>query len=323
MGRILHSTNACINIINHIGNEMRKTLVRQIVNSKAKMSLIIDESTTVSHKSTLIVYCRVFLPEWDSASFPVNIFLDLIELSDVTAKGIFSSLLSRLELLGISEDYLRGHLISVTCDGAAVMFGVRNGVKQLFKEMFQGLIVWHCANHRLELAVHDAANSAAGINRFKNFMDKLYVTYHASPKNARELQMHANALEIQLLKIGRILNTRWVASSFRTVSAVWQDYEALVLHFRQAQEDGRRSKTDRSLYEGLLKKITSSAFVLDLGLMCDALQELSELSLDLQERHINLYNADKKIRNLIQVFFQREPNFLARTMNSHYLVRKL
>jgi hypothetical protein len=34
--------------------------------------------------------------------------------------------------------------------------------------------------------------------------------------------------------------------------------------------------------QGLLKKITSVEFVLDLGLMCDALQELPELSLELQ-----------------------------------------
>jgi hypothetical protein len=40
------------------------------------------------------------------------------------------------------------------------------------------------------------------------------------------------------------------------------------------------------MYEGLLKKITTVEFVLDLGLMCDALQELSELSLELQKRNI-------------------------------------
>jgi hypothetical protein len=59
------------------------------------------------------------------------------------------------------------------------------------------------------------------------------VLYHASPKNARELQVCAATLYVQLLKTGRILSTHWVASSFRCVSAVWQDYEALVLHFKE------------------------------------------------------------------------------------------
>jgi hypothetical protein len=43
------------------------------------------------------------------------------------------------------------------------------------------------------------------------------------------------------------------------------------------------------------KKITTVEFVLDLGLMCDTLQELFELSLELQKCNINLYGADNKI----------------------------
>ncbi|KAL3875745.1 hypothetical protein ACJMK2_033665 [Sinanodonta woodiana] len=47
---------------------------------------------------------------------------------------------------------------------------------------------------------------------------------------------------------------------------------------------------------------------MDLGLMCDALQELSELSLDLQERNIDLYKANQKIKALVQVFEERSQN---------------
>jgi hypothetical protein len=36
--------------------------------------------------------------------------------------------------------------------------------------------------------------------------------------------------------------------------------------------------------------------------MCDSLQELSELSLELQKRNINLYSANNKIKCLAQVF---------------------
>ncbi|XP_028592483.2 peroxisome biogenesis factor 2 isoform X1 [Podarcis muralis] len=305
MGYTFHSTNACINILNHIADEMRKTLISNIVNSKNKISLIIDESTTVNNRITLIVSIRVVLPKH---SAPVSLFLDLIELQDTTARGILSSLISHLESLGISEDYLKEYLLSVTCDGAAVLFGAHGGVKRLIKEKFPSVVFWRCANHRLELSVSDTVNKVVGVNHFKNFMDKLYVTYHASPENARELEECAATLELQLLKIGRILSTRWVASSFCTVFAVWQDYEALVYHFQEAKEDRRRSKTDRCLYEGLLRTITSCEFVLDLGLMCDALQVLSELSLDLQERNIDLFTADRKIKNTVQLFEERIEN---------------
>jgi hypothetical protein len=55
----------------------------------------------------------------------VNLFLDLIELETVTAKGIFDSLLECLQSSGMTESYL----IRVACDGAAVIFGCHNGVK--------------------------------------------------------------------------------------------------------------------------------------------------------------------------------------------------
>ena len=120
------------------------------------------------------------------------------------------------------------------------------------------------------------------------------------------MQICARLLEAELLKIGRMLSTRWVASSFRSVLAVWEDYESLVQHFEIAKLDSTRDKKDQCMYEGLQRKITSTEFVLDLGLMCDALQELSELSLDLQERNIDIYRADQKIKAVIQIFEERQ-----------------
>ena len=202
----------------------------------------------------------------------------------------------------MTEDYFKRYLVSLACDGAAVMLGCKSGVKKLLSERFPSIIVWHCANHRLELAVGDAVKKTLGINRFKLFMDKLYVIYHASPKNSRELHLCAQLLGAELLKIGRILSTEWVSSSWRTVWAVWNNFESLVHHFEEAMHDSTRDKNDKCTYDGLKRKITSTEFLLDLGLMCDALQELSELSLDLQDRNMDLFKANKKIKMLVQVF---------------------
>ena len=59
------------------------------------------------------------------------------------------------------------------------------------------------------------------------------------------------------------------------------------------------------MYQGLQRKITSTEFVLDLALMCDALQELSELSFKLQDRSVDLHSANQKIKSLVQVFKER------------------
>jgi hypothetical protein len=141
-------------------------------------------------------------------SAPVNLFLDLIELEDVTTKGIFSLLLQHLQTFGMTEDYLSEHLVSVVCDGAAVMLGNPSGVKKLMKEIFSSVTVWHGVKQRLELSVSDSVHAVLGMNRFKSFSDKLYVLYHASPKNSRELHACSKLLGLKLLTIGRIFSTR-------------------------------------------------------------------------------------------------------------------
>lgn len=44
MERLLHSTNVCINIVNHSGVEMRKLLIKEVIELESRFSIIIDES---------------------------------------------------------------------------------------------------------------------------------------------------------------------------------------------------------------------------------------------------------------------------------------
>lgn len=86
-----------------------------------------------------------------------------------------------------------------------------------------------------------------------------------------------------------------MASSARTVRAVWENYGALHSHFIQASQDIKRESKERSKYTGLAKRLSAEIFLLSLGLMFDALQELSELSLRLQNRNIEIFTAHHEI----------------------------
>jgi hypothetical protein len=99
----------------------------------------------------------------------------------------------------------RRNLVYVACDGAAVMLGNHSGVTKFMKERFSSVIVWHCVKHRSELSVSDAVHAVSGIDRFRSFIDKLYVPYHASQKE-KELHACATLLEQKLLALGRILS---------------------------------------------------------------------------------------------------------------------
>ena len=102
MGRILHSTNACINIVKHIGTEMKKTLIKKIIALDCKISLLIDESSTISQLSTLIIYVLTMLPDMKE---PTNLFIDILELENVSVLGIFKCLINVLNELGFNNDF--------------------------------------------------------------------------------------------------------------------------------------------------------------------------------------------------------------------------
>ena len=299
MGRTLQSDMTASKIVTHIATEMRHKLCDNIVQSGNKFSILIDESTTVSRKSVLTVHMRSTV---DSSQKAITFFLDLLELEGTTAQCIMTSLMQCLINHGFTDDVLSKDWICFACDGASVMLGNKAGVASLLLSRYPNLIIWHCSNHRLELAVGDTVEEVAGSNNFRSFFDKLYSLYHASPKNQRELEECCNSIALQCLAIGRVLNVRWVASSLRTIKAVWIQYPALYKHFSDSANDKSRSTKDKSTYEGLRARLTSNQFVSNMGIMYDALVELADVSLQLQRREMTFPAAHNLISRQIRVF---------------------
>ena len=157
-------------------------------------------------------------------------------------RALTGNLLQCFNSHGLTTDILQSVLICVAIDGASVMLGKDSGVCARFVREFPRVVIWHCNNYRLELAVHDTVEEVAAVNHFHVFFDKQYSLYHQSPKAQRELKKACAELNARCLTISRILNTRWVASSLKIVVAVWKQFEALHSHFLQASAEVRQSK---------------------------------------------------------------------------------
>ncbi|XP_060761422.1 E3 SUMO-protein ligase KIAA1586-like [Neoarius graeffei] len=288
LGRILHSKTVCVDIIDHVSSQMKHELVKRIIENRSKITLLADESTSVGHKSTLIVFLKASI---DGDMEPIAFPLDLIELDSLSAAHIKEKLMRCLFTNGFTMELLQEMLIGFCSDGANVMLGVKSGVGKLIQDDFPDIILWHCLNHRLELAVDQALDATEGTKDFQAFLDALYALYSQSPKNMRELSECAHNLHITLRRIGRVFNVRWVASSCRAVDAVWHSYAALAQHFRGASEDSTRDSREMAKFQGLLSKLCSITFLKNLALMADVLTELKNLSEILQNRRITLPKA--------------------------------
>jgi hypothetical protein len=116
-----------------------------------------------------------------------------------------------------------------------------------------------------------------------------------------QLNQCAWTLGQRLCKIEKIFTIRWVASSLKTEKAVWDGYRPPENHFTEAATDATRDSKERGKYKGLCNILTSCEFIRNSGTMYDALTELSELSLLLQNREMTLPDADRAIKGTIRV----------------------
>lgn len=167
MGRILQSRTACKDITNHLATTMTQNLVQSIINSDSKFGIMIDESSTISKKTALTICTRTVL---NGASEATSFFLKLVEVENTVAQTIVDTILNTLEKFGLTKKYLENKLISFTTDGASNMLGRKNGVAKQMKDLFPFMTVWHCSNHRLELAVQDVISSMNEVIYFIYFL---------------------------------------------------------------------------------------------------------------------------------------------------------
>ena len=114
---------------------------------------------------------------------------------------------------------------------------------------------------------------------------------------------------------------RWLASSYRTVSAVWGNYQSLCLHFQKASDPNKCN--GRSTFAGILRRMQSPEFLIGLGIMYDALFELSNWSLLLQDRGTSIVYADKLIHRAIQLLETLKEKGGTKTLEAKDAAKKL
>ncbi|XP_038410337.1 E3 SUMO-protein ligase KIAA1586 homolog isoform X1 [Canis lupus familiaris] len=281
----LNTRYSATRIAEHIAKEMKMKIFKNIIEENAKICIIIDEASTVSKKSILVIYLQCTV---HSAPTPVMLFVALKELMSTTAEYIFNTVLSTLNDCGFTDEYLKANLIAFCSDGANTVLGKKSRVATKLLENFPKIIIWNCLNYRLHLSLDDSISEIKQVNHFKLFLDKIYSIYHQSNKNQNKLlETVAKDLEIEIIKIGRVMGPRWAACSLQAATAVWHAYPVLYMHFSNS-------------HSGLAKRLANINFLQDLALMIDILEEFSLLSTALQSRSTNIQKAQKLIKRTIR-----------------------
>jgi hypothetical protein len=134
-----------------------------------------------------------------------------------------------------SWEDVKKKVVALSCDGAKVMSGCRNGVGAILKNEQESLIMIHCGAHRLELALKDTIKNVKLFDDTKTLLLSLYLFYKNSSLNRSMLKRSHAAIggDVPLLVPSNVGGTRWVAHTERAVRNVLTSYSVILSHLEQ------------------------------------------------------------------------------------------
>lgn len=229
-----------------LGKQKATNVVRQVIGfdylneavtalQSHKFSFIIDETTDKSTAKQLAILTTHF----DMESFKSKQYLlDMIEVDDGSAKGIYSAVKQSFHELHVPMK----NIIGYSSDTTNVMFGAHNSVAQLLKAEFPHVFTVKCSCHLIHLI-----SSYAALKLPKGLEDlcrDVFNHFHRSSKRQdtyAEFQQFFHVEPHQLLSPGQ---TRWLSLE-ACVNRILEQYVALQHYFIIAANEDPTHANDR------------------------------------------------------------------------------
>lgn len=180
--------HACAEFV-HFLAESIKSDIKCILSSANFISAEMDGSEARKTKEEKeLVYVKVVI-----RGQPVELFLKCQRMSEfggVDAEGTKKAFdHAFLQEFAVEEEWFQKHLITVCADGASVNMGRITGACTAIKATRPWLLVIHCVNHRLELAIGDSFRSNPAFKHLDEMMINIYYLFRNSGKNKRIIHL--------------------------------------------------------------------------------------------------------------------------------------
>jgi len=227
----------------------------------------------------------------------VERFLGLKHMEDTTSNSLKKSLLQMLAKCGLSVGKLRGQ----GYDGASNMRGEFNGLQKQIRDENPHAFYVHCFAHQLQLVIVSVTSSCSSFDDFFNYVSLIVTSASSSCKRKDKLLAKHREDILERLDSGEIFSgkgkhqntnlvrageTRW-GSHLTTLARIESMWNSVVKVLSMIHEDERNT----SRAGGLVRKMESFSFVLNMKLMLKVLRITNELSQLLQKKDQNIVQA--------------------------------
>eukprot|EP00057_Strongylocentrotus_purpuratus_P017041 XP_011671515.1 PREDICTED: zinc finger protein 862-like [Strongylocentrotus purpuratus] len=273
----------CSEFIGVIGDTMKSEMLTALKEAQY-FSIMVDGSTDASVKEQELVYVHFVN---DKTGEVQSNFFCITDVKHATAQGLKDGL---DEIFADADMSLKGKLVCVCADGAAVNMGVNKGLIALLRKDHEmpWLIGMHCLNHRLELAAKNAFEKTY-MDEISEMLLSMYYVYQKSPKRLRELRTLGEVMEEVVTKPEKAHGTRWLQHKSRALATLLRSYPVIIAHLESMASES--SAADGARFRGYLQVLTSFKFVMHCLLFYVMLQPLAALSCNLQGESVDLMFA--------------------------------
>lgn len=204
-------------------------------------SIIIDESNDIGTNKNLRIVARYFDTEnWRTR----DQFLVLLELTELDHVSLFN----KMKKVFIDNQIpYKTNLRGFGADGASVMFGEYNYVHVLLKVEIPYIFTSKCVCHTFALVASNACNELPRC--LEDLVQSIYSHFKFSSKRVAALKQFQEICDLKPHKMLARGQTCWLSLE-SVVNRVLEQWEALVLHFKEA---GKNDKllTSENIYNWL------------------------------------------------------------------------
>ncbi|XP_062197361.1 uncharacterized protein LOC133900270 [Phragmites australis] len=269
-----------------------REVIKEEIGDKC-FSVLIDESRDISIAEQMAVIVRFV----NNKGMVVERFLGLKHVEDTTSNALKKALLEMLADYGLSVAKLRGQ----GYDGASNMRGEFNGLQKQIRDENPYAFYVHCFAHQLQLVIVSVTTCCSSFSDFFNYVSLIVTSASSSCRRKDKLIAHNRDTILQKLDSGEIFSgkgknqrtnlvrpgdTRW-GSHFTTLLRIESMWDSVVRVLSMIHGDERNP----GRAAGLVRKMESFSFVLNMKLMLQVLRITNELSLLLQRKDQNIVQS--------------------------------
>ncbi|KAK6168448.1 hypothetical protein SNE40_020979 [Patella caerulea] len=230
--------------IHYIAKVERDSIIELIHNSEF-ISVALDGSTDCANLEEELFFVSCL----DTNFEPQIKFFKIHNL-----KGRATALELKYCLYQIFEEAnidLKTKCVQLATDGPSVMKKMCN----LVQDDIAFLLTFHCANHRLELALKDAMKDIPFLSETHELLNGIHNFYENSNLQSRMLKDTGDLMGVKIIAHPCATGTRWVAHHERALAAIDRNYIANVAQLQECHLDKSQRQETRSKAAGLRDKL--------------------------------------------------------------------